>query len=186
MHVVATPLWPSVKMKLTLSKLATWSPPGLMKIQSLIAGVKTPRIGVFLVSLERSWSVDVKNGLVGVIWTSATQVMGKRRARSQIDNLTPDHKKSGIDPIPTCNEEVQHGVEKLSRRATRLVETSSRSEVRGRIYDGPKSRESKPGQFRDSTLGVPGQRATWAWAQRSNAKNTIWGKVVASPKSGPW
>jgi hypothetical protein len=22
----------------------------------------------------------------------------------------------------------------------------------------------KPGQFRDSTLGVPGLRATWAWA----------------------
>jgi hypothetical protein len=44
----------------------------------------------------------------------------------------------------------------------------------------------KPGQFRDSTLGVPGQRATWAWARWNNAENTIWGKVVASPKSGPW
>ncbi len=27
--VVATPLWPSVRMKLTLPKLGTWSPPGL-------------------------------------------------------------------------------------------------------------------------------------------------------------
>jgi hypothetical protein len=42
------------------------------------------------------------------------------------------------------------------------------------------------GQFRDSTLGVPGQRATWAWALWSNAENTLWGKVVASPKSGSW
>jgi hypothetical protein len=49
---VATPLWPSVRMKLTLP-MGTWSPPGLPKTQSLIAGVKTPCIGVFLVSLEK-------------------------------------------------------------------------------------------------------------------------------------
>jgi hypothetical protein len=38
---------------------------------------------------------------------------------------------------------VRHGVGKLSRRATRLVQTSSRSEVRARSYDGPKSWEFK-------------------------------------------
>ncbi len=27
---VATPLWPSVRMRLTLPKLGTWSPPGLL------------------------------------------------------------------------------------------------------------------------------------------------------------
>jgi hypothetical protein len=32
-------------------------------------------------------------------------------------------------------------------------------EVGARSYDRPKSRESKLGQFRDSTLGVPGQKA---------------------------
>jgi hypothetical protein len=53
----------SVKMKLTLSKVRTWSPPGLPKIQSLIAGVKTPRIEVLFILLERSWSVDVQNVL---------------------------------------------------------------------------------------------------------------------------
>jgi hypothetical protein len=31
------------------------------------------------------------NGLTLPIWTSATQVMGKRRAGSQTANLTPDH-----------------------------------------------------------------------------------------------
>ncbi len=75
----------SVRMKLTLPKVGTWSPPGLPKTQSLIAGVKTPRIWVFLMSLERSWSVDVQNGLACVIWTSATQVMGKRRAENRLD-----------------------------------------------------------------------------------------------------
>jgi hypothetical protein len=183
---VATPLWPSVKMKLTLSKLRTWSPPGLSKTQSLILGVKTPCIGLFFISLERSWSVDVQNSLAWVIWTYAAQVMGKRRVGSQIVSLIPDHKKSRIDPILMCDGGVRHGVEKLSRRATRLVQTLSRSKVKARRYDGPKSRESKSRQFRDSTLGVPGQRATWACAQWSNAKNNIWGKVVASPESRPW
>jgi len=37
-----------------LEKLGIWSPSGLPKVQSSTAGPKTPRIGVFLVSLERS------------------------------------------------------------------------------------------------------------------------------------
>jgi hypothetical protein len=63
-----------------LEKVRIWSPPGLPNVQSSIETPKTPRIGVFLVSLERSWSVDIKNGLALVIWTSIAQVMGKRRA----------------------------------------------------------------------------------------------------------
>jgi len=50
-------------MKLTLPKWKLGSPPGLPKLQSSIVGVKTPRIGAFLISLERYESVDVKNGL---------------------------------------------------------------------------------------------------------------------------
>jgi hypothetical protein len=37
-----------------LEKLGIWSPPGLPNVQSSTARGKTPRIGVFLVSLERS------------------------------------------------------------------------------------------------------------------------------------
>ncbi len=37
-----------------LEKLGIWSPLGLPNVQSSTAGPKTPRIGVFLVSLERS------------------------------------------------------------------------------------------------------------------------------------
>jgi hypothetical protein len=37
-----------------LEKLGIWSPPGLSSVQSSTAGPKTPRIGVFLVSLKRS------------------------------------------------------------------------------------------------------------------------------------
>jgi hypothetical protein len=51
-------------MTLTLSKWGLASPLGLLKLQSSIAGVKTPRIEVLFISLERYQSVDVENGLV--------------------------------------------------------------------------------------------------------------------------
>jgi len=54
----------SVRMRLALPKVGTWSPLGLPKLQSSIAGVKTPCIEVFFKMLESSRSVDVENGLV--------------------------------------------------------------------------------------------------------------------------
>jgi len=53
--------------------------------------------------------------------TFAAQVMVERRAGSQIGSLTPDHKKSGIDPIPVCANGMQHIVGNLSRRATSFL-----------------------------------------------------------------
>jgi hypothetical protein len=55
------------------------------------------------------------------IWTPKTQVMAKRRVGSQIINLAPDHKKSGIDLIYLISEGVQHIVEKLLTSATTLL-----------------------------------------------------------------
>jgi hypothetical protein len=55
--------------------------------------------------------------------------MAKKKARSQIGSLTPDHQKLGIDPTPRCEGKVQHVVEKLLMRATSLLQTSSQSEV---------------------------------------------------------
>jgi hypothetical protein len=138
---------------LTLPKLGTWSPPGLLNVQSSTTRPKTPRIGVFLVSLKRSWSVDIENGLALVIWTSAAQVMGKRRAGSQTGNLTPDHWKSGIDPLTTCVGGVQHVVGKILTRATILVQTSSRSEIGARSYGCSKSWESNRDTF-ETTSGL--------------------------------
>jgi hypothetical protein len=45
-----------------------------------ITGVKTPRIGVFFISLENYPSVDVENGLAWAIWTFATRY-GKKKGR---------------------------------------------------------------------------------------------------------
>jgi hypothetical protein len=98
----------------------------------------------------------------------------------------PTTKKSGIDLFPKCAPGVQHGVGKLSWRATTLVQTLSRSEVEARSYGRPKSRDSNPGQFRDSTLGVPRQKAIRMPPPRSNAEYTIGSMVVASLESRPW
>jgi len=126
--------------------------------------------------------------------------MAKRRAGSQIASLTPDHKKSGIDPIYLATDDVRHTVGKLSTRATTLLQTALRSEVYSQSYEAPKSRESQLAGFRswesqlagfwDSHVGVPREsrerKAIWMWAPWRGPKYTVRGKVVASPKSGPW
>jgi len=43
----------SVRMRLTLPKVGTWSPPRLMQLQSSIAKVKTPHLEMFFIPLER-------------------------------------------------------------------------------------------------------------------------------------
>jgi hypothetical protein len=59
----------SVRLPLTLPKmglgspLGLESPLGLPKIQNSIAKVKTPRIEMFFIPLERSQNVNVQNGL---------------------------------------------------------------------------------------------------------------------------
>jgi len=78
-------------MKLTLPKWGLGSPLGLSKLQRSIAGGQTPCIGVFFISLESYRSVDVENGLAWAIWTSASQVMAKRKTGSRIGSLTPNH-----------------------------------------------------------------------------------------------
>jgi len=183
---VATLLRGSVRMKFTLPNLGLGSPLGLSKFQSLILGVKTPHIGMFFISLESYWSVDGENGLAWAIWTFTAQVMEKRKAGSQIGNLTRNHQKSGIDPTPMRVGEMRCTLGKLSRRATSLLQTSSQLEVWAKSYDRSKSRESKLGQFRDSSLGVPGQKAIRMCMPRRGTEYTTWGKVVASPESKPW
>jgi hypothetical protein len=60
-----------------------------------------------------------------LIWTFETQVMAKRRAGSQIANLTPDQKKSGIDPIYLAAGDVRHTVGKLLTRYNFALDCTS-------------------------------------------------------------
>jgi hypothetical protein len=90
--------------------------------------------------------------------------MAKRRGGSQIGNLTPDHKKSIINLIYFTANNITINIGKLSTRTTNLLQTAPRSEVYSQSYGALKSWESKLGQFRDSHLGVSGQKAIWMWA----------------------
>jgi hypothetical protein len=73
---------------------------------------------------------------------SEAKIMAKRRAGNQNGNLTPDHKKSGIDPICLVARGVPHTVGKLSMRATTLLQTTLGSKVFLQSYGAPKSLES--------------------------------------------
>ncbi len=73
------------------------------------------------------------------IWTSKTQVMGKRKVKSQIGNLTPEHKPSRIDPISLHAGGVRHAVGKLLTRDTTLIQVSSQLEVYTQSYSPAKS-----------------------------------------------
>jgi hypothetical protein len=88
---VTTLLWKSERMTPSLPKWGLGSLLGLLKFQSSIAGVKTPCIELFFISLESYQSVDVENGLAWATWTSTAQVMTKRKVGSQIGNLIPNH-----------------------------------------------------------------------------------------------
>ncbi len=88
---VATPLWPSVGVKPNTPKVGDLGSSGTSECLGFNGKAQNTSHEVFLVSLERPWSIDIENGLALAIWTFVTQVMGKRRAGSQTGNLTPDH-----------------------------------------------------------------------------------------------
>jgi hypothetical protein len=112
--------------------------------------------------------------------------MAKRKVESQIGNLTPDHKMSRITLISLCSGDVRHTVGKLLTKATTLLETSSQSNVCTQNYEPKKLWESQFWEFQDSHLGVPGQNDIWVLVPWLGTKYIRRGKVVASPKSGPW
>jgi hypothetical protein len=87
--------------------------------------------------------------------------MAKRRAGSQTANLTPDHKKSRIDPIYLAAGGMPHIVGKLSTRAITLLQTAPQSKVCSQGYGAPKLWEFELAGFRDSHLGVSGKIAIW-------------------------
>jgi hypothetical protein len=111
---------------------------------------------------------------------------GKKKGRETNWQFDSRPLKVGNQPDPGVRRWSAKHRWKNSRRATSLLQTSSQSKVWAKSYELTKSRKSKPGQFRDSSLGVPGQKAIRMWVPWSNTKNIIWGKVVASPESRPW
>jgi hypothetical protein len=113
--------------------------------------------------------------------------MVERKVESQSVNLTFDHEKSRITLSYMLVGGVLHIVRKLSTRDTILIQTSSQSKVYTRSYGCPKWWQKS--QFRglqDSQLGSPKKNVIWEQPPWRATKNIIRGKVVVSPKSGPW
>jgi hypothetical protein len=111
---------------------------------------------------------------------------GQKKGRESNWQFDSRPLKVGNRPLPNVCRRSATGHWKALKESSTLVQTSLQSEVGARRYECPKSRESNPGQFQDSSLGVPGKSAIRMWLPWINAENTIWGKVVASPEFGPW
>jgi len=77
-------------------------------------------------------------------------------------------------------------LESFRRRIQLCFITHFNQRFAHKVRGPPKSWESQLWQFRDSHLGILGQKAIWMWASWRGTKYIIRGKVVASPKSGPW
>jgi hypothetical protein len=147
-----------------LEKRRIWSPPRLPNVQSSTARSKTPRIGVFLVSLERSWSVDIENGLVLAIGHLSPKLWAKEGpgVKLAIWLLTTKSREltSSRPPNWECNTSLE--------RSRRGIWVWLRPRCDQTLQSGVMSSQSPGtppgtilGQFRDSNLGGPGKRAIW-------------------------
>jgi len=101
--------------------------------------------------------------------------MAKRRVGSQIGNLTPNHKKSGI-ALKWCDTYCWKTLDKDFKPLT-----SIQSKVCTQSYGPPKSWESQVKEFQDFNLGVLGQNDIWVLTPWLSRENIIKGKVMASP-----
>jgi len=102
--------------RVTLPKWGLRSPPGLPKLQSSIAGIKTPRFEAFFMSLESYWSANVENGLAWAIWTSTAQVMEKKKGRESNWQFDSRPLKVGNRPNPSvCRWSAAHHWKDLNK-----------------------------------------------------------------------
>jgi hypothetical protein len=175
---VATPLWKSCEVTTHTPENGTWESSGIPKnLECNCRGQNTLHSGVFCTvekvlkcrcpKWPRMSHLD--------IWSPS---YGQKK--SWESNLQFDSRPLKVKNRPdseTCRWSVTHRWKALKK---------SYNFGLGEGLWSPKSQESKPGQFRDSTLGVPGKRAIWMQVPWRVAKNTIWGKVMVSPESGPW
>jgi hypothetical protein len=146
---------------------------------------------VFLVSLERSWSVDIENGLALVIWTSVAQVMGKRRGRES--NWQFDSRPLKVKNRPLSDLRIESAIRRWKDLDEGYKFGSDLVAIRlcSRELWAPKvpglHPRLHPGQFRDkfrdSNPRVPGKSDIRAWVPRSV---TEWIRWWLTPESGLW
>jgi hypothetical protein len=127
------------------------------------------------VSLKRSWSVDVRNGLALVIWTFLAQDMGKGKAGVKLAVWLPTTKSQESTRSRCALEECDMALES----SWRGLQVWFRPRPDRRL-----GREAMMSQSPGSPK--PGQTTTWVWVWRNNAENTIGRMVVTPPESEPW
>jgi hypothetical protein len=79
---------------------------------------------VFFIPLERSWSVNVQNGLAWAIWTSTLQVMVKRKVRNRFN---PGVQVKCDTPLESSRGELQVCFKPHPNRRSELGVMSSQS-----------------------------------------------------------
>jgi hypothetical protein len=97
-NFVTTPLWGKCEDETRTPKSGNLESSRTPETWKLNFRGQTPCPEVFLIPLERSWSVDVENGLASAIRTFVAQVMVERRARSQTANSQPLKVRNRPDP----------------------------------------------------------------------------------------
>jgi hypothetical protein len=168
----------SVRSPLTLPKMGLESPLGLPKTQSSIAGVKTPRLEVFFIPLERSWSVNVETALHEPFRHLQHKLCAKEGSRVKLAVWLPTTKSRISTRTGAWRQSATHrwkGFKESYKFALDLIPIGGLSKE---LWAAKVSRVQ--------TGTVSGQKAIWMWPPWSGAEYTIWGKVVASPESGPW
>ncbi len=91
-----------------------------------------------------------------------------------------------ITPISLRVGGMPHILGNILMMATIFLHISFQLEVCTQSYGPLKLWKSQLWEFRDSHLGVPGQNDIWVLVPWPSTKYTTRGKVVVSPKFGPW
>jgi hypothetical protein len=135
-------------------------------------------------------------GVLGVIEKVLKRWCRKWPRIGHLDICSPSYgqkKKSGIDLFLTSESKVRYVVEKISTRATSLVQTSSRSDVTVRSYELPKSRDSARDNFgtisglQPGSPGSPGKK--WHSGVGAAESHRVYYREYGGgilPRSGPW
>ncbi len=117
----------------------------------------------------------------------------KERPGVKTNILTPDHKKLRIDPTSVHASGVRYGF-RVQGLGLKALDESCNFALDLIPIGGLSTKLQSHKVAGVLTLailgfleGSPGtKKAMWMWALQRGAQYTIWGKVVASPKSGPW
>jgi hypothetical protein len=187
---VATPLWSSVKMTFTLPKMGTWESSETPESSELnCRGQNTSPWGVHYIVWKalkcrcRKWPRMSHSNIY------STSYVQKKGWESNWQFDSRPLKVGNRLNVGVCRKSATHRWKALKESykfASNLIPIKGLSEeLRAAKVPGVQT-DTVSGQFRDSHLGVLGQKAIWMWPPWSDAQYIIWGKVVDSPKSGPW